>query len=75
MSGKRPPSSRCQRSLGFKKILLQCLQNLALHLLFMVTSARIHDICCFTCTDPYVRTCVTSENKAFMLVPVPGLCF
>jgi len=50
-------------------------EKFGLALAFMLTSARIHDICCFTCTDPYVRTCVTSENKAFMLVPVPGLCF
>ena len=29
----------------------------------------------FTCTYAYVRTCVASENKAFMLVPMPGLRF
>ena len=46
---------------------------LGLALGFMHTSACFHDMCCFTCT--YVRACVTSENKAFMLVPVPGLCF
>ena len=31
--------------------------------------------CCFTCTYPYVRACATSKNKAFMVIPVPGLCF
>ena len=41
----------------------------------MLTSARFHDMCCFTCTYAYVRACVTSENKAFMLVPTPGRRF
>ena len=41
----------------------------------MLTSARFHDMCCFTCTYAYVRACVTSENKAFMLVSMPGLRF
>mgnify|MGYP000191090595 FL=1 len=39
----------------------------------MLPSARFHDMCCFTCTYAYVRACVTSENKAFMLVPMPSL--
>ena len=47
---------------------------LGLALVFMLTS-RFHDTCCFTCTYAYVRACVTSENKAFMLVPTPDLRF
>ena len=48
---------------------------LGLALAFMLTSACFHDMCCFTCTYAYVRACVTSENKAFMLVPTPGRRF
>ena len=36
----------------------------------MLSSARFHDMCCFTCTYAYVRACVTSENKGFLLVPM-----
>ena len=43
---------------------------LRLALAYMLSSARFHDMCCFTCTYAYVRACVTSENKGFMLVPM-----
>ena len=48
---------------------------LGLALALMLTSARFHDMRCFTCTYAYVRACVASENKAFTLVPMPGLRF
>ena len=38
---------------------------LGLALAFMLTSARFHDMCCFTCTYAYVRACVTSEKQGF----------
>ena len=46
---------------------------LGLALAVMLTLARFHDMHCFTCTHAYVRACVSSENKAFMLLPLP--CF
>ena len=46
---------------------------LGLALAVMLTLARFHDMYCFTCTHAYIRACVTSENKAFMLLPLP--CF
>ena len=48
---------------------------LGLALAFMLTSACFHVMCCFSCAYAYVRACVTSENKAFMLVLIPGLHF
>ena len=39
----------------------------------MLTLARFHDMHCFTCAYAYVCACVTNENKAFMLLPLP--CF
>ena len=44
-------------------------------LAFKLTTARFDDMLCFTSTYAYVRVCVASENKAFMLVPIPGLRF
>ena len=49
--------------------------SLGLALAFMLTSARFHDMCCFTCTYAYVRVPVTSENKTFMLLPMPAGAF
>ena len=35
---------------------------LGLALAFILTLARFHDMCCFTCTYTFVRACVTNEN-------------
>ena len=43
-----------------------------LALAVMLMSACFHDMGCFTCTYAYVRACIASENKAFMLLPLPG---
>ena len=45
---------------------------LSLVLAVMLTLDRFHDMHCFTCAYAYVRACVASENKAFMLLPLPG---
>ena len=46
---------------------------LSLALAVMLTLARFPDMHCFTCAYAYVCACVTNENKAFMLLPLP--CF
>ena len=55
---------------GIKRKKKKIAHGLALAVMLM--SACFHDMHCFTCTYAYVRACVASENKAFMLLPLPG---
>ena len=62
---------RCKHGCRYKEKEKKIALSLALAV--MLTLARFHDMHCFTCAYAYVRACVASENKAFMLLPLP--CF